>query len=114
VGDDNWKKRDSILILRHEFLWVFKDCILTHLCYILMMQGKKRTFSVEIIQEADGVNYYVIVPALAGCFSQGKTVEEAKKNIAKAIKLHLKALQKAGEPIPDEGSTYQTTIQVAA
>ncbi len=54
-----------------------------------------------------------MVPSLPGCFSQGKTIEEAKKNILQSIKLHLKSLKKAGE-CPTEVESYQTTIQVAA
>jgi predicted RNase H-like HicB family nuclease len=72
---------------------------------------KGKIFSVEIIKELDGKNFYAIVPALPGCFSQGKTIEEAKKNIAAAIELHLGCLKKDGETPPDF-ETYQTTIQV--
>lgn len=72
-------------------------------------------YKVEIIPEEDGIGYYVIVPALPGCFSQGKTIEAAKRNIAKAISLHIKSLKKAGEPIPSEPSeSYLTVIEVAA
>lgn len=31
--------------------------------------------SVDILPEEDGEGFYVVVPALPGCFSQGKTVE---------------------------------------
>jgi len=40
----------------------------------------------EIIVEKDESGYYVgEVPALPGCFSQGKTVKELKVNITEAI-----------------------------
>jgi len=40
----------------------------------------------HIIIEQDEYGYYVAeVPALAGCFSQGKTHEEALANIKEAI-----------------------------
>jgi len=40
----------------------------------------------EIIVEKDESGYYVgEVPALPGCFSQGKTIEELKVNIREAI-----------------------------
>ena len=40
----------------------------------------------EVIFEKDETGYYVAeVPALPGCFSQGKTMTEAKKNIVEAI-----------------------------
>jgi antitoxin HicB len=72
-------------------------------------------FTVDILSEEDGRGYYAVVPALPGCFSQGKTIEEAKKNIREAIQLHIKALKKAKEPIPMESqNSYRTAIEVAA
>jgi predicted RNase H-like HicB family nuclease len=38
--------------------------------------------------------YSVSVPDLPGCFSQGDTFEEAKKNIAEAIELYLEDVDK--------------------
>lgn len=80
---------------------------------VYFMAEKKRTYSVEILKEEDGKSYYAVVPSLPGCFSQGKTIEQAKKNVAKAIKLHLRCMKKAGTPLP-EVESYQTTIQIAA
>lgn len=72
-------------------------------------------YTVEIIPEEDGIGYYVVVPSLPGCFSQGKTIEAAKRNIMKAISLHIKSLRKTGEPIPSEAAeSYKTVIEVAA
>lgn len=39
-------------------------------------------------KEKDG-RFSVSVPALPGCFSQGDTFEEAKKNIEEAIALYI-------------------------
>ncbi len=39
-------------------------------------------------EEIDG-EYSVSVPALQGCFSQGDTFEESRKNIEEAIRLYL-------------------------
>lgn len=55
-------------------------------------------FKISIEQDEDGW-YIVTVPALPGCVSQGKTEEEAKKNIAEAIELHLSALARNGIPL---------------
>ena len=75
----------------------------------------KFRYTVEIIPEQDERGYYVIVPSLPGCFSQGKTIEEAKKNVLRAITLHIKSLKKAGEPIPSETvDSYKTVVEVAA
>ena len=75
----------------------------------------KFRYTIEIIPESGRIGYYVIVPALPGCFSQGKTIEEAKKNALKAITLHIKSLKKAGESIPSETpESYKTVVEVAA
>lgn len=43
-------------------------------------------------------------PSLPGCATQGKTVEEAIKNAKEAVRAYIKALKKAGEPVPPETS----------
>jgi len=43
-------------------------------------------FNAVFIEEADS-GYSVSVPALAGCYSQGDTFEEAVKNIQEAVQL---------------------------
>ena len=42
-------------------------------------------------QEEDG-GFSVSVPALPGCFSQGDTFEEAKRNIEEAMSLYLEVM----------------------
>jgi len=79
------------------------------------MAAKRRKYKVEIIPEEDGIGYYAVVPSLPGCFSQGRTIEETKRNIQKAMALHIKSLKKAGEPVPSEPEeSYHTVIEVAA
>jgi predicted RNase H-like HicB family nuclease len=79
------------------------------------MAAKRRRYKVEIVPEEDGIGYYAVVPSLPGCFSQGKTIEETKKNVQKAIALHIKSLKKAGESVPSEPlDSFQTVIEVAA
>lgn len=56
-------------------------------------------FRVIIEQDEDGM-YVVECPALPGCVSQGRTREEALRNIQDAIKGYLESLKKHNEPIP--------------
>lgn len=63
-------------------------------------------FAIDVLPEEDGKGYFVIVPALPGCFSQGKTIEEALKNSKEAISLHINALKKEGLPIPKKNKTF--------
>jgi len=56
-------------------------------------------FRVLLEQDEDG--YFVVqVPEMPGCISQGKTREEALKNIKDAIQGYLESLKKHDEPIP--------------
>lgn len=48
----------------------------------------------HVIIEQDEAGYYVAeVPALPGCFSQGKTYEQAIANIKEAIKGWLEVME---------------------
>lgn len=56
-------------------------------------------FRVLVEKDEDGM-FVVQCPTLPGCISQGKTREEAIKNVKDAIKGYLQSLDKHGEPIP--------------
>jgi predicted RNase H-like HicB family nuclease len=60
----------------------FHDCVIIHRC---------SSGGGEPDEEAEG--YVVSCPALAGCYSQGDTVDEALENIKEAIILCLEDLQ---------------------
>ncbi len=42
-----------------------------------------------MVHKAEEGGYWVEVPVLPGCFSQGETVEEALENVREAIQVHL-------------------------
>ena len=64
---------------------------------------KRFTYTVEIQRaNPDETGYWVSVPALPGCFTQGETYEETLANAEQAIAGYLEALVKAGQPIPEE------------
>lgn len=58
------------------------------------------TFEVVIEKEAEDEGYSAYSPTLPGCFSNGKTIEEAKRNFREAIRLHIESLQAHGESVP--------------
>ena len=62
-------------------------------------------YTVILHWDPDYKGYWVEVPALVGCVSQGKTKEEALENIREAIGLHLEAMKEDGEEVPQEEST---------
>ena len=75
------------------------------------MPNYKCTVVVE--KDEDGL-YVASVPVLQGCYTQGKTYEEALENIKDAIKLHIEARQALGEPIPVEVAVDEVEIEVPA
>lgn len=56
-------------------------------------------FQVLFIFDPEYQGYVAEVPALAGCLSQGKTLDEAVANIRDAIKGYLYVQEKHGKPI---------------
>lgn len=54
------------------------------------------------IIKKDGKYYHGFVPSLPGCHTQGKTIEETRKNLREAIAGYLKVLKKHDRPIPSE------------
>jgi antitoxin HicB len=63
-------------------------------------------FTVIIDRQPEG-GYLVTVPALPGCYTEGRTLEEAHKMAADAIRAYCASLLKHGEPIPIESSEEQ-------
>jgi predicted RNase H-like HicB family nuclease len=57
-------------------------------------------YSFQIVIEKDDPGYCAYSPALPGCFSNGKTIEEAKRNIREAIELHVQSLLAHDEDVP--------------
>ena len=51
----------------------------------------KRTFPIIIEKDEDGF-YVAVNPSLAGCYSQGRTIEEALKNVQEATELCLEEM----------------------
>ena len=49
-------------------------------------------------------------PSLPGCISQGKTKEEAIRNIREAINEYIIALEEDGRPVPEERFEVLTVI----
>ncbi|MBI5754679.1 type II toxin-antitoxin system HicB family antitoxin [Candidatus Peregrinibacteria bacterium] len=53
-------------------------------------------YNIVFVQEPEG-GYTVKVPALSGCITYGKTLEEAKKMATDAIKVYRESLVEHGE-----------------
>ena len=55
------------------------------------MPQKTRSYLFDLIPAEDG-GYTVVVPALPGCISYGRTAAKATRNAREAIELHLENL----------------------
>jgi predicted RNase H-like HicB family nuclease len=66
-------------------------------------------FSVTIERDEDGV-WVVECPSIPGCVSQGKTREEALKNIEDAIRVCLQVRAEQGMPLTVETRQVEVTV----
>jgi len=76
---------------------------------------KERTYTIILHPAApeDGGGYTVTVPALKGCVTEGRTIEEAIAMAKDAIALYIEDLIAHGEPVPEDDPTNQAiNIQV--
>jgi predicted RNase H-like HicB family nuclease len=73
-----------------------------------------RTYT--IVAEPDETGDFVVsVPALPGCFTRGKSLDECRQRAAEAIEVHIAGLRADGEPVPEEiGAPQLLTVTVAA
>jgi len=58
-------------------------------------------FTIIIERQPEG-EYLVSVPALPGCYTEGRTLEEAREMATDAIRAYCTSLLQHGEPIPIE------------
>jgi len=53
---------------------------------------KLDSFGIVIEKEPEDEGYFAYSSTLPGCFSNGKTIEETKRNMQEALELHLSSL----------------------
>lgn len=68
---------------------------------------------IAVFEEEPKGGYSVVVPALPGCFSQGDTFKEARKNIEEAILLYIEdADEDTQEFIQSRGEEIVASVRV--
>lgn len=73
--------------------------------------GTTYTYRVEIERDEDG-RYVVECPALEGCYTEGRTFEEAMELIKDAIKTSIESRLALGEDIPVQRDHLFTSVTV--
>ena len=66
-----------------------------------------------VVHEAEEGGYWVEVPALPGCYSQGESLEETLENVREAISLYLEVIRDEGRDAPDDADVvFQVSVAV--
>jgi antitoxin HicB len=65
------------------------------------------SFEIVIEKEPEDEGYSAYSPSLPGCFSNGRTIEEARRNMREAIQQHVASLLAHGEPVPPNDRVVQ-------
>ena len=66
-----------------------------------------------VVHQAEEGGFWVEVPALPGCYSQGESVESALENVMEAISLYLETLREEGRKAPhDADVVYQVKVAI--
>jgi predicted RNase H-like HicB family nuclease len=75
--------------------------------HILVWKAERRdqhmrfySFQIVIEKESEDEGYFAYSPTIPGCFSNGKTIEETKRNIRDAIEQHLASLLEHAQTVP--------------
>ena len=58
------------------------------------------SFQITIEKEPEDEGYFAYSPTVPGCFSNGKTIEETKRNIRQAVEQHLTSMVMHGQAVP--------------
>lgn len=73
--------------------------------------AKVREFPVVIEKDIDG-SFFALAPSLQGCYTSGKTLGEALKNIKEVIELHVESRIAAKEKVPRHRPVSLSSIEV--
>ena len=66
-----------------------------------------------VVHNAEERGFWVDVPALPGCYSQGESVDESLQNVTEAIELYLEVLTDEGrDSPPDSEIVYQVNVNI--
>jgi predicted RNase H-like HicB family nuclease len=70
-------------------------------------------YSYPITIEREGKQYYAYSEDFPGVYGLGKTIEEAKRSILKAMQLYIDHCRKKRKPVPTPRTVYAETVTLA-
>lgn len=70
-------------------------------------------YTYPITIEKEGMYYYAYSEDLSGVYGLGKTIEEAKGSILKAMRLYIRHCRKTRRPVPRTRTVYAKTVTLA-
>lgn len=76
--------------------------------------GDSATRMKFVVALEDGEDGFIVAscPALPGCYSQGRSREEALVNIKEAIEGFVFSMKKHGEPVPFHTELHEIEVEV--
>ena len=74
---------------------------------------KQLHYNIIFRPEPEG-GYTVLVPALPGCVTYGKTLAEARRMAEDAINLYIKSLRAHRESVPTDDDNFFASVAVNA
>lgn len=74
---------------------------------------RRHSHQFTIVVEKDESGYFAYCPQLQGCCTQGKTYEEAMKNIEDAIRLHVEDREAEKDPWQESRLINVTSLTLA-
>ncbi len=75
------------------------------------MKKSRGHFNIVLRPEPEG-GFTVIVPALPGCVTYGRTLVEAKKMAKDAISGYVASLRKHNEPVPTDDDSLVASLDL--
>jgi len=75
------------------------------------MNRKRYHYNIVLRPEPEG-GFTALAPALPGCVTYGRTLEEARKMARDAVAGYIASLKKHGEPIPNDEDTLVASLDL--
>ncbi len=100
--------KDELVIVAASFL----ECFSTPARMLLAAMAKSRyRYNIMLRPEPEG-GYTALIPALPGCVTYGRTVDEAREMAKDAISGYIASLRKHKDPIPSDDNTLVASLEL--